>query len=87
MELALFVQLIRIICKLDKFLKSFERLELNKNERGLLVKTKRIFLSFIVNTGLMMGIDTMYSISAPYLWIINVTTTTKWQAIMFDSTV
>ena len=69
LEMFLFIHLILVLCKMNKFLKSFEKLKISEREIRVLHRSKAIFLCFTINLGLMMFIDSMYSIFSPYLWL------------------
>lgn len=62
MTVVLFVYLICVLCKLDKFLKSFKEQQLTDDEKKVLKNSKNIFLAFIVNLGVMMVSDSLYSL-------------------------
>lgn len=54
---------------MNKFLKSFQKLKISEQELRVLHRSKAIFICFTVNLGLMMFIDSMYSIFSPFLWL------------------
>ena len=74
MELALFIYLLVVLCKLNKFLKSFDHLRLGKNEIQIMQRSKGIFICFTINLGVMMIIDAAYSVFDPVVWLREILT-------------
>ena len=72
LEMVLFIHLITVLCKMNKFLKSFEQLKISERELKVLHRSKAIFFCFTINLGLMMIIDSIYSIFSPYLWLSDI---------------
>lgn len=85
-ELSLFVYLITVICKLNKFLKSFKSGQLREKERKVVKRSKQIFLTFTLNIGLIMIADSIYTILSPYLWIYEVLSLDDWWYTYYDVT-